>query len=219
MTGPSRRGFLVGTASAAVVILTGCGDDDSASSTTTSATTGDGTTSSTVGDDDFPRNDTEVLRQIFDPRFEPLGLKVTRAGLFDIEAGYERDDRGEHLALYVEPIDPGGAGWDEVRYIESVVPGVAASAPFIFATWPGVQTMDVCQEPPQAENPEPEPPIETQVVLSRADSSRIDWDTAELADLLAARLQSPDTVRVAARPGLENHPLWVAAEATAEDGA
>lgn len=161
----------------------------------------------------LPNNDKAELRAIFDPIYAPLGLAVTRIGLFDLDGGYVPDDAGTHLAIYVQPIDD--AEWTIDRYVEMLVPGTAVAAPFVFAEWSGLQTMDVCQEPPQAEAPEEVPLVVTQVVLSRADSALIPWDTATLADLLAAALRSPDSARVVGRPDVEATDAWMAAQQAA----
>ncbi len=152
---------------------------------------------------------------MFDPLFEPLDQQVTRIGLYDLSRGFVRDDNGTHMAIYTEPIDPEGAGWDTTRYVESIAPNMAVCNPFIFDTWSSIQSMDVCQEPPQAEFPEPEPPIVTQVQISRADYNLIDWDAVDLTALMAARELSPQTVRVRGNEDIESHPLWVAAEEAA----
>lgn len=209
MTRPvTRRSVILGAASAALVgLLGGCRDDTTSSDPATGSDAGPSSRRL-----DLPVNDTEALRAIFDPRFAPLGQRVTRIGLYDLEAGFVRDDEGDHLAIYVEPIGADGAGWGDDRYLAAIAPGMAASAPFVFDTWSDIASMDLCQEPPQEVAPEPEPPIETQVFLDRADSAEIDWSSVDLAALLAAWLRSPDTVRVAARPGLESHPTWAAAE-------
>ncbi len=209
----TRRQFLtIGTgAVVSAGLVTACGDDDAdrasqvPSSTETSTPT------------DLPANDEDALKDLFDPFFEPLGQQVTRVGLYDLSSGFDLSDTGDHIAIYVEPIDPDGEGWDAARYIDSCAPGMAACTPFIFDTWSGVNTMDLCQEPPQADAPEPEPPIVTQLQLSRADSGFIDWDTVELADLMAARLRSPQTARVSANATLEADPAWVAAEEASRD--
>lgn len=211
----TRRRFLTAGAGAAAGVLAigACGDDSSDGAAEPDDEPVDGADPT----EPLPENDFGALKAQFDPLFEPLGQTVTRIGLFDLDAGFVSDDQGDHMAIYVEPTDPDGEGWDDARYIEMLAPGMAACTPFIFETWAGIQSMDLCQEPPQATAPEEEPPIETQVLLERADSASIDWGTADLADLLAARLRSPDTVRVAARPGLEANPLWTAAEEEAPE--
>lgn len=205
----SRRRFLRGAALGALAAVVGaCGDDGRATAPPAPTTPDAGLT---TGELDLPPDDTAALVALFDPRFEPLGQRVTRIGLYDISDGFVRDDEGDHLAIYVEPIDPEGAGWDDTRYLETAVPGMAAAAPFAFGRWSGLNSVDVCQEPPQAENAAAEPPIVTQLQVDRAASARIDWETAGLRDLLAEAERSPDAVRVAAPRRLQNHPLWPAA--------
>lgn len=206
----TRRQFLSVTAGAVVGagFVAGCSDDDDRASEIPSTTT-------TSTPADLPENDERALIELFDPMFEPIGQRVTRIGLYDLSEGFDLSDTGDHVAIYVEPIDD--AEWDTARYVSAIAPGVAACSPFIFETWAGVNTMDVCQEPSNEEFPEPEPPIVTQVQLSRADSAFIDWDDVELADLIAARLRSPQTARVAANDDVEADPTWIAAEEAARE--
>jgi hypothetical protein len=210
-TDPTRRGFLGGVVVLGLVAaLPACGDDDAPVDRA-------GTSTEPAAGLDLPVNDTAELRAIFDPRFEPLGQRVTRIGLYDLTDGFDPSDTGDHLAIYVEPIDAEGAGWDDARYIETAAAGMAAATPFAFAEWADLNSVDVCQEPPQSANAAPEPPIETQLLVDRETSGEIDWDTVELSDLIAARDRAPDAVTIAARQGLEEHPLWMAAvEAAAE---
>lgn len=211
----TRRQFLTIGTGAAVgsVFVAACSDDgddgDAASQIPATTTTSEPT--------DLPANDEQALKALFDPLLEPIGQKVTRVGLYDLSFGFELSDTGDHVAIYAEPIDPEGEGWDTARYIAATAPGIAATAPFVFDTWPGVNSMDLCQEPPQAEAPEPEPPIVTQINLSRADAAFIDWENVTLADLIAARIRSPQTARAAAGFEVREHPDWIAAEEAAVD--
>lgn len=205
----SRRWFLAvagglvlgGNASAA------CSDD--ASSPDRAATLP--TTGPTPAE--LPTNDEATLTELFDPLFAPLDQHVTRIGLYDLSRGFVRDDVGTHLAIYTEPIDPAGEGWDTTRYVESIAPNLAACTPYIFDTWPGIETMDICQEPPQEQAPEPEPPIVTQVQLARADAARIDWADVELVDLFEARERSPETVRIVGDASIRADATWQDAQA------
>lgn len=211
----TRRQFLTISTGAVVggAFLASCSDDDDG---------GDGdraaeipTTTTTTTPTPLPENDEQALKDLFDPMFEPIGQRVTRIGLYDLTLGFELSDTGDHVAIYVEPIDD--AEWDTARYVAAIAPGMAACTPFIFDTWSGVASMDLCQEPSNEEFPEPEPPIVTQFQLSRADAGLIDWNTVELADLIAARLRSPTTARAAANDDIESHPDWMAAEEAARD--
>ena len=204
---PRRAVLRLLAAAGAVTVVGACSDDDDAAAPLTPTTVG----RATVAQDDLPVNDTDTLRRLFDPLFEPLGQRVTRIGLYDLSEGFVRADDGDHLAIYVEPTDPAGTGWDDARYIERAVPGMAAATTFAFERWRGLRSVDVCQEPPQQANAAAEPPIETQLLVHREASADIDWETAGLADLIAASLRTPDLVEVRARKGLEVHPLWRAA--------
>ena len=207
----TRRRFLLVTAGSAVAgVVAACGSDGGDPSAQTVPTTTRPEPAGTL-----PTNDEAELISIFDPLLEPVGLRTTRAGLYDLSQGFVRDDQGTHLALYADPIDPDGEGWDTARYIEAVVPGMAAVTPFIFDTWSGIESMDLCQEPPHREAPEPEPPIVTQVALGRSDSAAIDWERARLADLMEAQLRSPETARVRGDEEIQRHPMWIEAEAQA----
>jgi hypothetical protein len=207
----TRRQFLSITAGAVagVGFVAACSDDDDGGNRASELPS----TTTTSTPSELPENDEQKLKELFDPMFEPIGQRVTRIGLYDLSEGFNLSDTGDHVAIYVEPIDDDE--WDTARYVEAIAPGMAACTPLIFDTWAGVNSMDLCQEPSNEEYPEPEPPIVTQVQLNRADSSFIDWDDVELADLIAARLRSPQTARVAANDDIEADPAWAAAEEAA----
>ena len=204
---PRRVVLRLLTLAGAAAVVGACGDDDDAAAPLTPTTA----TRAPAGQDNLPVNDTDALRSLFNPLFEPLGQHVTRIGLYDLSGGFIRADDGDHLAVYVEPIDPTGTGWDGARYIERAVPGMAAATTFAFGRWRGLRSIDVCQEPPQRANAAAEPPIETQLLVHREASAVIDWETADLADLIAASRRTPELVKVRGRDGLEAHPLWKAA--------
>lgn len=207
----TRRQFLTTTCGAVVGagLVTACSDDDESGDRAAEIPE----TTTTTAPIDLPANDEDALIELFDPFFEPIGQRVTRIGLYDLSTGFDLSDTGDHVAIYVEPIDD--AEWDTARYVESVAAGMAACTPFIFDTWAGVNSMDLCQEPSNEEFPEPEPPVVTQIQLSRTDSASIDWENVRLADLFAARLRSPQTVRVAADDDIAADPAWIAAEEAA----
>ena len=91
------------------------------------------TTTSTTAPSPLPENDEQALKDLFDPMFEPIGQRVTRVGLYDLTRGFELSAAGDHVAIYVEPIDD--AEWDTTRYVAAIAPGMAACTPFIFDTW------------------------------------------------------------------------------------
>lgn len=213
--GWTRRRFLTRTGAGLAafgLVGTACSDDDGADTATPIPST-----TTTSAPSALPDNDEAALTALFDPFFEPLGERVTRIGLYDLSQGFVLDDEGTHMAIYVEPIDPDGEGWDTQRYVDTIAPGMAACTPFIFETWSGMQSMDICQEPPQTEAPEPEPPIVTQVQLGRADSAFIDWDAVSLAELIAAAMRSPMTARVRGDAAIQENTTFVAAQDAATE--
>lgn len=198
-----RRALAALLGTAAFVALGGCRGDEEEGDTPTGGT------------GRLPPATIAGLRPIFDPRFAPLGLRLTRGSLVDTAGTqYRPSSQGEHLALYVEPLDD--ASWDADQYVAALVPGVAAVTPFSFRTWPGLQSLDLCQEPAQADDPRPEPLPVTQYELSRADSGLIDWPRVDLVALVAAVLRSPDTARLVTTGALDAHPAITAARIEAQ---
>ncbi|MGI8794055.1 MAG: hypothetical protein ACR2H3_12940, partial [Acidimicrobiales bacterium] len=146
----------------------------------------------------------ELLRPIFDPRLLPLGLRFTQGSLVDSSNGYKASATGNHLALYAEPID--ASTWTVDDTVSAVAPLAAATAPYCFETWSGLDSYDICQEPPNNINDAGESPPVTQLELGRADALLIDWDDADLAALVGATLISPDTAKLAVAPSVAEHP-------------
>jgi hypothetical protein len=55
--------------------------------------------------DRYPPNNVLELKEMFDPQLEPLGLRLTRGALIERATDtYSPSSKGNHLALYVEPI-------------------------------------------------------------------------------------------------------------------
>ena len=57
--------------------------------------------------------------------------------------------------------------------------------PELMQRYPDLESYDICQEPPAAEQDDPYPPPATQIDLDRAQVESLDWDTATVADLFA----------------------------------
>lgn len=165
----------------------------------------------------LPPDDLEALTERYGGTLEQAGLRLTRAGLAD-GPGSQRDPslRGRHLALYVEPLD----GTHGARaYRESFVASARVFLPSVFRRWPGLASMDVCQEPPPgADRPgaggepdvggdvaeDPPPPV-TILEVTRAGARGIDWGSADLA---AIRERSEhDGVRVFLHEDVVEGPL------------
>lgn len=113
----TRRQFL--TIGSGVIVSAGlvgaCSDDDDGDRAAELPST-----TSTSRPADLPENDEDALKDLFDPFLEPLGQRVTRVGLYDLSLGFELSDTGDHVAIYAEPIDPDGEGWDAARYLSLI---------------------------------------------------------------------------------------------------
>ena len=64
------------------------------------------------------------------------------------------------------------------RSVEQYVEGIAAASrvflPNVFARWPGLESFDVCQEPPASADEPKDPPPVTQIEVTRAQAEAID---------------------------------------------
>lgn len=180
-----------------LMILASCGDDGAGDADT-------GTASSR------PPNSVEELAEIFDPQLEPMGLHITRGGLYDrSDGGYVLSDDGGHLALYVEPLDD--ADYDTADYVEGLGTVTALVTPEVFERWSGVDSYDICQEPPADIDDTDAPAPYTQIELDRATAESVDWDDANAATVIALGL-SADT-RLIVTQVIRDHPAYVEAEA------
>jgi hypothetical protein len=159
----------------------------------------------------LPPNDVGSLRNLYDRALAPLGVRLTRGALVDTSNDrYVPSNTGRHLALYVEPI----ADYSEEQYLEGFWTVSALITPDVFARWPDLESYDICQEPLPAVNDEPEPFPLTQINLTRAAASRIDWEDGDVVDLLVASRSDPD-VKVVVNRDLRENPAYAAADAAA----
>ncbi|MEX0826473.1 MAG: hypothetical protein WD184_06980 [Acidimicrobiia bacterium] len=206
-----------------LLVLAGCGDDAASPSSTTDAsptTTGlPASTSSTVvtttattvtltlpsGGTDLPTTDFDTLAAIFDPLLEPLGYRLGRAALIDLET-YEESPEATHLAVYLTPL----AAKSPDEYAAEIVPVARVFLPAVFETWPGLESFDVCQEPFEFEGDTP-PPGLTVLDLDRAAAEAIDWASLDLAGLLDAR-QEHAGLFLHAQSAIKSSATWEAAE-------
>lgn len=150
------------------------------------------TTPAAAAPDRLPPADYQALARLFRAEVKPLGLKVTRAMLQNLET-YERDPEGTHLALYVEPRT---AGYTSADYVRNFTRLTRRFLPKVFQRWRGLESFDICQEPlgDLREDPREDPPPVTQIFVTRGALDRVaDWRRATLAELLAA---APRGVRI-----------------------
>ena len=130
---------------------------------------------------DLPPARLAALKQRFDPLVKPLGLRVTRGMLQNLET-YEEDPQGTHLALYVEPIAP---DYSDARYVTSFTKLTHMLVPVVFDRWTGLESFDICQEP--VDDTREVPPPTTQIFVARSALDRVgSWKTATLTELLGA---------------------------------
>ena len=122
------------------------------------------------------------LTPIYGKALQSLGLRLTpRNGLIDrSDGGYENSPRGTHLAIYVEPL----GDYTTEQYVQGIVDVTKVFVPDVFDRWPGLESMDVCQEPTGADGQLDDPPPVTQIEFTRAQAEAIDWDTVTLTDLI-----------------------------------
>jgi hypothetical protein len=157
----------------------------------------DTTTSSTVDPATLPPAEAADLEELYGDALAELGMRLTpRGGLIDRSGGgYVASPTGTHLALYVEPID-------DDRSVDAYIDGIVDVAKVfsdIYDRWPGLETYDVCQEPPDPDGTQGTEPLPvTQIELTRAQSDAIDWDTVTVVDLVRASTAEPPgiTLRV-----------------------
>jgi hypothetical protein len=155
----------------------------------------------------LPPNDFDELAEMFDPRLEPLGLRLTRGALVDTDGGYEVSDTGRHLAVYVEPTGE----YTTADYTEGIVTTAEVFLPEVFERWDLLETFDVCQEPLPGEDDRREPPPVTQLYVARDEAAAVDWETVTLTELIAAATPSPGTFRLYVAPAVMSDPAYAEA--------
>lgn len=141
----------------------------------TVATVGCGSGSGSSSSPAVPSGDAAVA-QAAAPLLAPFGLRVQRSSI-----GKKPDPRGgAELSLYVQPTRTETA--DE--YAARMMPLAAAVIPQLYAKYPGIVWLDLCQEPAKSSGTWETVPV-TRLELSRSGSGRVDWKRADLAQLLA----------------------------------
>jgi hypothetical protein len=144
-----------------------------------------GTLASPAGaaDSSLPPSARKDLVAIFAKKVKPFGLRVTRAAL--VNPQQERDAKGTHLAIYVEPT----GDYTPQNYIDGTVGVSKVFLPYVFTRWKGLKSFDVCQEPRPAVDDRPTPEPETQVYATRAGSKLVDWKTVDVAAMIRTSQQ------------------------------
>jgi hypothetical protein len=202
-----RTLLVVALAAALAVGLAACGDDDGAEGEPVPPGS-DGST--TVDPGSLPPAGALDLEPLYGDALAAVGMKLTdRGGLIDRSGGgYVASPTGRHLALYVEPIE------DE-RSTEAYYDGILDVAVIfsdIYDRWPGLETYDVCQEPPDPfGRQEAEPLPVTQIELSRSQSDAIDWDSVTVEDLVRGAQTDPPELALRVSTEMAAYPPYAAA--------
>jgi hypothetical protein len=173
---------------------------------------GSGRSTATTAGEALPPPHFPELAAIFDPVVAPLGVRVTRAALVSTSTR-RPSPTGRHLAIYVEPVEP---GWSYARYADTIVPLTDVLGTSLFDRYSEVESFDVCQEPPPGVDDRREPDTVATVDLTRETWEAIDWDTADLETLLAASLGGQGGLRMVASEALQAEPAYQNARAAAE---
>ena len=142
-----------------------------------------GVASAAAADSSLPPASRKELVAIFAKKVKPFGLRVTRAAL--VNPQQERDAKGTHLAIYVEPT----GDYTPQDYIDGTVGVSKVFLPYVFTRWKGLKSFDVCQEPRPAVDDRPTPEPETQVYATRAGSTLVDWKNVDVATMIRTSQQ------------------------------
>jgi hypothetical protein len=155
---------------------------------------------------DHPPGDAEGIAALIDPMVADLGLRFTYGSLIDRTANrtFEASPTGDHFAVYVEPIGE----YTDADYIANTWVLAQRLTPFLFDTYPGLASYDVCQEPRPGENDEAVPPPVTQLDIFRGPASQIDWENGSLATLIVSGRDEPTTT-LRVDPRLQQLPAFV----------
>ena len=163
----------------------------------------------------MPPGDLEALAAVYDPILEPVGLRLTRAGLTDGPgAAADPSLRGRHLALYVEPLD---SSHTPEQYVDSLLSSTRVFLPDVFERWPALASMDVCQEPPPGVDDRPVPPQVTVLELTAAQAAKVSWAGMDLVALMTAA--ETQGFALFANAEVEATAAWATARAEAEGRA
>lgn len=167
----------------------------------TLTTVGCSATSGSSSKPAVPISDAVVARAAL-PLLAPFGLKVQRSSIGEKAAPRS----GTELSLYVQP--PGTESVD--AYATRMMPLAAAVIPELYAKYPGIDWIDLCQEPAKSSGAWETVPV-TRLELTRSGARRIDWKRADLAQLLALQRIHPLEFSIEWHGGIGQTRVWRAA--------
>jgi hypothetical protein len=172
-------------------------------------------TASTATEDGRPPGDAATLAELFDPMVEELGLRFTRGSLSIRDESYAPSPDGDHLALYVEPIDE--TTYDADDYAEAIGTLAAAVTPYVFDSFGALASYDICQEPPPAVDDSEAPAPYTQLFMTRSQYDRTDWSVVDTAAVIAESERQDDPILLHVTAPIMEADIYAAALAEATD--
>ncbi|HEV7523446.1 MAG TPA: hypothetical protein VGP92_00680 [Acidimicrobiia bacterium] len=164
-----------------------------------------GSNSGASSTDRLPRNDAAVADASI-PLLVPFKVQVQRASV-----GNRPGARGgRELSLYVRPARTESA----TRYASRFAPLAIAVVPALFAKYPGIDWIDVCQEPAKSSGAWETVPV-TRIEISRRGGDLVEWARADLATLLATHQAHPLELTIDWQNGVGRTKVWTDATARA----
>lgn len=150
--------------------------------------------------------DGPAVAQAAAPLLAQFALRVQRSSVGEHQGAIG----GSELSLYVRPAHAQSAD----TYANRFMPLTAAVIPALFAKYPGIKWIDLCQEPAQASGAWGTTPV-TRLEISREGSGRVDWQHGELATVLALERTKPLEFSIEWHSGVGQTSVWRAAAARA----
>jgi hypothetical protein len=124
---------------------------------------------------DVPADGAAVVQAV-NPALTSFRLLVQRSSV----APHSGPRGGTEANLYLRPARTESVG----VYAKRFMPLAAGVVPTVFAQYPGIDWIDLCQEPAKSSGAWETVPV-TRLEISREGAGRIDWQRADLATLLA----------------------------------
>jgi hypothetical protein len=169
-------------------------------------TAGCGSGSGSADTPAVPPSDAAVARAAA-PLLAPFGLQVQRSSVGEKAA----PRGGAELSLYVRPTRTESAA----TYARRFMALNAAVIPQLYAKYPGIDWIDLCQEPAKSSGAWETVPV-TRLEISRSGSGRLDWGRKDLAQLLAFERTRPLDYSIEWHNGVGRTEVWRVASARAK---
>ena len=166
---------------------------------------GCGSSAKSTTADREPRDDSAVALAAR-PLLTSFALQIQRSSVGDRPGPL----RGRELSLYVRPARTESSA----RYASRFTPLARSVVPVLFAKYPGIDWIDVCQEPAKSSGAWETVPV-TRLEISRKGGGLVDWARADLATLLSMNAVHPLEFRIDWQSGVGRTKVWANATARA----